>query len=57
MAAGYALVADCARAGAQRAIPPRRSVTYDHRMRYARDERAAICALLDETGPAAPTLC
>jgi uncharacterized protein (TIGR03085 family) len=26
-------------------------------MRYARDERAAICALLDETGPAAPTLC
>jgi uncharacterized protein (TIGR03085 family) len=57
MAAGYALVAGYARAGAQRAIPPRRRVTYDHRMRYARDERAAICALLDETGPAAPTLC
>src|SRR6202161_3586244 len=35
---------------------PRR-VTYDHRMSYARDERAALCALLDETGPAAPTLC
>ena len=26
-------------------------------MSYARDERAALCALLDETGPAAPTLC
>jgi uncharacterized protein (TIGR03085 family) len=26
-------------------------------MTYAQDERAAICALLDETGPAAPTLC
>jgi uncharacterized protein (TIGR03085 family) len=24
---------------------------------YARDERAALCALFDETGPAAPTLC
>jgi uncharacterized protein (TIGR03085 family) len=24
---------------------------------YARDERAALCALLDETGPEAPTLC
>ena len=39
------------------AVPARRRVTYDHRMRYARDERAALCALLDETGPAAPTLC
>jgi uncharacterized protein (TIGR03085 family) len=26
-------------------------------MSYARAERAALCALLDETGPAAPTLC
>jgi uncharacterized protein (TIGR03085 family) len=24
---------------------------------YARDERLALCALLDQTGPAAPTLC
>jgi uncharacterized protein (TIGR03085 family) len=24
---------------------------------YARDERASLCALLDETGPEAPTLC
>ena len=26
-------------------------------MRYARDERLALCALLDEAGPAEPTLC
>jgi uncharacterized protein (TIGR03085 family) len=26
-------------------------------MSHAQDERAALCALLDETGPAAPTLC
>ena len=26
-------------------------------MSFARDERAALCALLAETGPAAPTLC
>jgi uncharacterized protein (TIGR03085 family) len=26
-------------------------------MRYARDERIALCALLDETGPREPTLC
>ena len=26
-------------------------------MSYARDERAALCALFDETGPEAPTLC
>ncbi len=26
-------------------------------MSFARDERFALCALLDETGPAAPTLC
>jgi len=26
-------------------------------MRYARDERLALCALLDELGPAEPTLC
>jgi uncharacterized protein (TIGR03085 family) len=39
------------------AVPRHRRVIYDHRMSYARDERAALCALLDETGPAAPTLC
>jgi uncharacterized protein (TIGR03085 family) len=26
-------------------------------MSFARDERTALCTLLDETGPAAPTLC
>jgi len=26
-------------------------------MSYARDERAALCTLLDKTGPGAPTLC
>src|SRR5215467_12601110 len=26
-------------------------------MSFARDERSALCALLDETGPGAPTLC
>jgi len=26
-------------------------------MRYARDERLALCALLDQVGPGAPTLC
>jgi uncharacterized protein (TIGR03085 family) len=26
-------------------------------MRYARDERLALCALLDQVGPRAPTLC
>jgi uncharacterized protein (TIGR03085 family) len=26
-------------------------------MRYARDERLALCALLDQTGPREPTLC
>src|SRR5258708_37590554 len=26
-------------------------------MRYARDERLALCALLDEAGPREPTLC
>ncbi|MEP7026887.1 MAG: TIGR03085 family metal-binding protein, partial [Actinomycetota bacterium] len=32
-------------------------VTYHHRMSYARDERAALSDLLDQTGPAEPTLC
>jgi uncharacterized protein (TIGR03085 family) len=32
-------------------------VAYDLMMKYARDERLALCALLDETGPGAPTLC
>ena len=26
-------------------------------MSYSREERRALCALLDETGPDAPTLC
>ena len=45
--------------GAARAagIPSRGPVAYDHTMRYARDERIALCALLDETGPREPTLC
>lgn len=30
---------------------------YHLRVNYARDERAALAALLDETGPDAPTLC
>ncbi len=30
---------------------------YHRGMSFARDERAALSALLDETGPAAPTLC
>jgi uncharacterized protein (TIGR03085 family) len=32
-------------------------VTYHRVVTYARDERRALCALLDETGPDAPTLC
>jgi uncharacterized protein (TIGR03085 family) len=30
---------------------------YHHVVSFARDERAALCALLEKTGPAAPTLC
>src|SRR5215467_11727435 len=30
---------------------------YHRGVSYARDERAALCALFDETGPQAPTLC
>jgi uncharacterized protein (TIGR03083 family) len=26
-------------------------------MTFARDERVALCALLDDAGPSAPTLC
>jgi uncharacterized protein (TIGR03085 family) len=32
-------------------------VPYHHTMRYARDERLALCALLDKAGPREPTLC
>jgi uncharacterized protein (TIGR03085 family) len=32
-------------------------VAYHHTMRYARDERLALCALLDNVGPREPTLC
>jgi uncharacterized protein (TIGR03085 family) len=32
-------------------------VAYDRAMTYARDERLALCELLDKTGPRAPTLC
>jgi uncharacterized protein (TIGR03085 family) len=38
-------------------IPSGWRVPYDHTMRYARDERLALCTLLDETGPNEPTLC
>ena len=31
--------------------------SYHRGMTLARDERLALCALLDETGPDAPTLC
>jgi uncharacterized protein (TIGR03085 family) len=30
---------------------------YDQQVSYSRDERLALCALLEETGPDAPTLC
>jgi hypothetical protein len=30
---------------------------YDQQVSYSREERLALCALLDETGPDAPTLC
>jgi uncharacterized protein (TIGR03085 family) len=30
---------------------------YHREMSFAREERSALCALLDETGPRAPTLC
>jgi uncharacterized protein (TIGR03085 family) len=39
------------------ATVPRLSVLYYQAVTYARDERLALCALLDEAGPAAPTLC
>ncbi len=32
-------------------------MAYHRVVTYARDERRALCALLDETGPDAPTLC
>src|SRR5215467_13786937 len=35
----------------------RRGRAYHRGVSYARDERTALCALLDETGPGAPTLC
>ena len=34
-----------------------RAVGYYRVVTYARDERVALCALLDKTGPDAPTLC
>jgi uncharacterized protein (TIGR03085 family) len=43
--------------GAAAGIPSRRPVAYDHTMTYSRDERVALCALLDEAGPGKPTLC
>jgi uncharacterized protein (TIGR03085 family) len=30
---------------------------YDQQVSYSREERLALCALLEETGPEAPTLC
>src|SRR5262245_11640860 len=35
----------------------RKGRAYHRGVSYARDERTALCALLDETGPGAPTLC
>jgi uncharacterized protein (TIGR03085 family) len=32
-------------------------VTYDHLMTHAREERVALCAVLDQAGPSEPTLC
>jgi uncharacterized protein (TIGR03085 family) len=32
-------------------------VTYDRLVTHARDERLALCALLDQAGPGEPTLC
>jgi uncharacterized protein (TIGR03085 family) len=43
--------------GAAPGIPSRLPVAYHVAMTYARDERAALCALLDESGPREPTLC
>src|SRR5205814_6879226 len=38
--------------------PDRRPARAYHRgVSYASDERSALCALLDQTGPDAPTLC
>lgn len=42
---------------AARQQPDQPAVPYDQLMTYARDERLALCALLDEVGPDAPTLC
>src|SRR5262249_53087188 len=39
------------------ALPSRGLVAYHRTMRYARDERLALCALLDSAGPREPTLC
>ena len=38
-------------------IPRREPVAYDRTMGYARDERLALSALLDQAGPREPTLC
>jgi uncharacterized protein (TIGR03085 family) len=38
-------------------VSPLPLVAYDHGMTVARDERLALCELLDKTGPRAPTLC
>jgi len=38
-------------------IPSRDPDPYSHPMTYSRDERRALCALLDKTGPEAPTMC
>src|SRR5260370_28106750 len=33
------------------------NAAYDQQVSYSREERLALCALLDKTGPDAPTLC
>jgi uncharacterized protein (TIGR03085 family) len=45
------------RAARSRPIPLPGRDSYHLGMTLARDERLALCALLDETGPQAPTLC
>jgi uncharacterized protein (TIGR03085 family) len=45
------------RLGDAAVIPGQPPVTYDHLMTHARDERLALCALLDKAGPSEPTLC
>ncbi len=44
-------------ASARVAIAQNSNRAYHQRVSYSQEERLALCALLDETGPDAPTLC